>query len=105
MHVQCNVESFVRHVSDILHILSHLILGTRTDVEEQLEIEAMRQQEDVSLEQENEVMYQQESEPVQTSTCRESTEDFPPLLPDSMNLPPPEWPDSPLEENIPSDAK
>lgn len=75
------------------------------DLEEQLEIEAIRQQETVSITQENEAMFQQESTYVQTSSSRKSGEDFPPLLPDSMTLPPPEWPDSPMEDNITSDAE
>ncbi|XP_053179977.1 myotilin [Scomber japonicus] len=80
------------------------ILEVYNDLEEQLEIEAIRQQETVSITQENEAMFQQESAYVQTSSFRKSGEDFPPLLPDSMTLPPPEWPDSPMEDNITSDA-
>lgn len=62
------------------------------DLEEQLE----SQQEAVSLSQEKEEVFQQE-----TSSSRKSGEDFPCELPDSMTLPPPEWPDSPLEDNMP----
>ncbi|XP_071313881.1 palladin isoform X2 [Trachinotus anak] len=72
------------------------ILEVYSDLEEQLEIEAIRQQETVSLKQEDEAVFHQE-----TSCSRKNMEDFPCLLPDSMNLPPPEWPDSPLEDNIP----
>ncbi len=60
------------------------------DMEEQLEIEAVCQQEAVSLRQEKEAVLQQES-----------SEDFPSELPDCVTLPPPEWPDSPPEDNIP----
>lgn len=67
----------------------------RVDLEEQ-EIEAVRQQEAVSLRQEKEAALQQE-----TSSSRISSEDFPSELPDSMTLPPPEWPESPPEDNIP----
>lgn len=66
------------------------------DLEEQLEVEAIRQQETVSLRQGEETVFQQE-----TSSSRKSTEDLPPPLPDSTYLPPPEWPDCPLEDNIP----
>ncbi|XP_044060898.1 LOW QUALITY PROTEIN: palladin [Siniperca chuatsi] len=72
------------------------ILEVYNDLEEQLEIEAIRQQEAVSLREEKEEVFQQE-----TSSSRKSSEDFPSELPDSMTLPPPEWPDSPLEDNIP----
>ncbi|XP_056238728.1 myopalladin isoform X2 [Seriola aureovittata] len=72
------------------------ILEVYNDLEEQLEIEAIRQQETVSLQQEDEAVFQQEM-----SSSRKSSGDFPPLLPDSMNLPPPDWPDSPLEDDIP----
>ncbi|KAM7417126.1 hypothetical protein PAMA_016978 [Pampus argenteus] len=80
------------------------ILEVYNDLEEQLEIEAIRQQEVISLRQENEALFQEESTSVQTSSSRKSSEDFPPLLHDSMTLPPPEWPDSPLEDNIPDVA-
>lgn len=66
------------------------------DLEEQLEIEAVRQQEALSLRQEKEAAFQQE-----TSSSRKSSEDFLSELPDSMSLPPPEWPDTPQEDNIP----
>ncbi|XP_029297005.1 palladin isoform X2 [Cottoperca gobio] len=72
------------------------ILEVYNDLEEQLEVEATRHQEEVFLRQEKEAEFQQE-----TSSFRESSEDFPSELPDSMTLPPPEWPDSPLEDNIP----
>ncbi|XP_027136887.1 palladin isoform X2 [Larimichthys crocea] len=67
------------------------ILEVYNDLEEQLEIEAIRQQEAVPVREEDKAMFEPES-----------SEDFPSELPDSMNLPPPEWPDSPLEENIPT---
>uniref|UniRef100_A0A673CIX6 Myotilin n=2 Tax=Sphaeramia orbicularis TaxID=375764 RepID=A0A673CIX6_9TELE len=47
-------------------------------------------------------MFQQECASVQTSSSRKSSEDFPPVLPESVTLPPPEWPDTLLEGNIPS---
>ncbi|KAM8732532.1 palladin isoform 1-T1 [Acanthopagrus schlegelii] len=72
------------------------ILEVYEDLEEQLEIEAVHHQEAVSLRQKEEALFQQE-----TSSSLKSSEDFPFELPDSMTLPPPEWPDSPLEDNIP----
>ncbi|XP_033489180.1 palladin isoform X2 [Epinephelus lanceolatus] len=72
------------------------LLEVYNDLEEQLEIEAVGQQESVSLRQEREAVFQQE-----TSSFRQSTEDFPSQLPDSTTLPPPEWPDSTLEDDIP----
>nr|XP_043895450.1 myopalladin isoform X2 [Solea senegalensis] len=72
------------------------ILEVYNDLEEQLEIEAIRQQESVSVKQEDESMFQQDT------FTRQSTDDFPPPLPDSMHLPPPEWPDSPLPADIPA---
>lgn len=72
-------------------------LALHTDLEEQLEIEAIRQQETVSVREEEKAMFEQE-----TSSSRKISEDFPSEQPDSMNLPPPDWPDSPLEENIPA---
>uniref|UniRef100_A0A096LX65 Myotilin n=1 Tax=Poecilia formosa TaxID=48698 RepID=A0A096LX65_POEFO len=36
----------------------------------------------------------------ETASFRRSIEDLPPVLPDCMNLPPPEWPDSPLKDSI-----
>ena len=66
------------------------------DLEEQLEIEAVHHQEAVSLRQKEEALFQQE-----TSSSLKSSEDFPFELPDSTTLPPPEWPDSPPEDNIP----
>ncbi|KAM9741805.1 palladin isoform 2-T2 [Menidia menidia] len=69
------------------------ILEVYNDLEEQLEVEAVRQQEVVSHSQE----FQQG-----TLSSLKSSEDFPPVLPDCLNLPPPEWPDSPFEDNSPS---
>uniref|UniRef100_UPI0037E97A83 palladin n=1 Tax=Semicossyphus pulcher TaxID=241346 RepID=UPI0037E97A83 len=68
------------------------ILEVYHDMEEQLEIEAIRQQEAVSLGQEEEAVFQEE-----TSSSRKSPLDFPSELPDSMFLPAPEWPVSPLD--------
>ncbi|XP_026213515.1 myopalladin isoform X2 [Anabas testudineus] len=72
------------------------MLEVYNDLEEQLEMEAVHQQEAVSLSQEREAVLHQE-----TSSSRKSTEVFSPVLCDSTNLPPPEWPDSPLEDNFP----
>ncbi|XP_062249312.1 myopalladin isoform X2 [Platichthys flesus] len=72
------------------------ILEVFNDLEEQLEIEAIRQQEAVPLQQENEAVFQQDM------STRLGSDDFPPPLPDSMYLPPPEWPDSPLEDSMPA---
>nr|XP_019942042.1 PREDICTED: palladin-like [Paralichthys olivaceus] len=72
------------------------VLEVFNDLEEQLEVEAIRQQEAVSLQQENEAVFQQDM------STRLGSNDFPSPLPDSMNLPPPEWPDSPLEDNMPA---
>ncbi|XP_034740043.1 palladin isoform X2 [Etheostoma cragini] len=72
------------------------ILEVYNDLEEQLEVEAVREQEALSLRQEKEAVFCQE-----TSSIRNSSGDFPSELPDSMTLPPPEWPDSPLEDDIP----
>ncbi|XP_036932830.1 palladin isoform X2 [Acanthopagrus latus] len=72
------------------------ILEVYEDLEEQLEIEAVHHQEAVSLRQKEEALFQQE-----TSSSLKSSEDFPFELPDSTTLPPPEWPDSPPEDNIP----
>ncbi|XP_034453338.1 myopalladin isoform X1 [Hippoglossus hippoglossus] len=72
------------------------ILEVFNDLEEQLEIEAIRQQEAVPLQQENEAVFQQDM------STRLGSDDFPPPLPDSMNLPPPEWPDSPVEDYMPA---
>ncbi|XP_047440881.1 myopalladin isoform X2 [Mugil cephalus] len=73
------------------------ILEVYNDLEEQLEIEALRQHESMSLREENEAVFQQE-----TLSSRTTSEGFPSVLPDCVNLPPPEWPDSPLEDNIPA---
>ncbi|XP_032410090.1 palladin [Xiphophorus hellerii] len=71
-------------------------LEVYNDLEEQLEVEAIRQQEAQSLSQEDsEAEHHQE-----TTSFGRSIEGFPPVLPDCMNLPPPEWPDSPLEDSI-----
>lgn len=80
------------------------ILEVYNDLEEQLEIEAIRQQEAATLTQEDKLLFQQENVSVQTSSSTKSSQDFPPLLPDSMTLPPPEWPDSPMEDNTPTVA-
>ncbi|AWP12498.1 putative myotilin [Scophthalmus maximus] len=68
------------------------ILEVYNDLEEQLEIEALRQQEAV---------FQQETPPPGQSGG-DDDDDFPPPLPDSVNLPPPEWPESPFEDNVPA---
>ncbi|KAF3837956.1 hypothetical protein F7725_009724 [Dissostichus mawsoni] len=67
------------------------ILEVYNDLEEQLEVEAASQQVAASLRQEQEAMFHQET----------FSDDFPSELPDSMTLPPPEWPESPLEDNSP----
>ncbi|XP_041845691.1 myopalladin-like [Melanotaenia boesemani] len=72
------------------------MLEVYNDLEEQLEVEAIRQQEAVSEREVKEAEFQEES-----LSSMKTCEDFPPVLPDSMNLPPPEWPDSPLEVHIP----
>lgn len=59
----------------------------------ELELEAVGQEEAVSLRQEKEAPLGQV-----TSSCRTSREDFPAELPDSITLPPPDWP-----ENLPDD--
>uniref|UniRef100_A0A147B340 Myotilin n=1 Tax=Fundulus heteroclitus TaxID=8078 RepID=A0A147B340_FUNHE len=56
----------------------------------------MEQQEALSFCRDNEPEYLQES-----ASFGRSSEDFPPVLPDCVNLPPPEWPDSPSEDNLP----
>lgn len=66
------------------------------DLEEQLEAEAAGQQEEVPPLRRKEAAFQHE-----TASFGESADDFPPELPDSMTLPPPEWPDSPVEDNKP----
>ncbi|KAF0039693.1 hypothetical protein F2P81_007928 [Scophthalmus maximus] len=71
------------------------ILEVYNDLEEQLEIEALRQQEAV---------FQQETPPPGQSGG-DDDDDFPPPLPDSVNLPPPEWPESPFEDNVPAADK
>ncbi|CAI5651391.1 myopalladin isoform X1 [Oreochromis niloticus] len=71
------------------------MLEVYDDLDEQLEAEAIHQ-EAVSIRQDKEAMFQQE-----TLSSRASSGDFPPGLSDSMNLPPPEWPDSALEDDIP----
>ncbi|KAM7000727.1 palladin isoform 2-T2 [Tautogolabrus adspersus] len=73
------------------------LLEVYDDMEEQLEIEAIRQQEAAPLRQEEgEAVFQDEM------SSRKSTEDFPSDIPDSLTLPAPEWPDSPLEDNLPT---
>lgn len=62
----------------------------------ELELEAVRQEEEVSLRQEREAPLRQE-----TTSSRISSEDFPTELPDSMTLPPPAWPESLPDDNIP----
>ncbi|XP_060904744.1 myopalladin isoform X1 [Labrus mixtus] len=76
------------------------LLEVYDDMEEQLEIEAICQQEAAPLrqeEEEGEAAFQDEM-----MSSRKSTEDFPADIPDSLTLPAPEWPDSPLEDNLPS---
>ncbi|XP_015244618.1 PREDICTED: palladin-like [Cyprinodon variegatus] len=55
------------------------------------------QQEALSFSQENETEHHQEN-----TSYRRSDEDFPPELPDCVNLPPPEWPDGSLEDSLPA---
>ncbi|XP_014905052.1 palladin isoform X2 [Poecilia latipinna] len=71
-------------------------LEVYNDLEEQLEVEAIHQQEALSLSQEDSEAEHHE----ETASFRRSIEDLPPVLPDCMNLPPPEWPDSPLKDSI-----
>ncbi|XP_041653251.1 myopalladin isoform X2 [Cheilinus undulatus] len=73
------------------------ILEVYDDVEETLEMEAIRQQEAASLRREEHAVFQEEM-----VSSRKSTEDFPPDLPGSKTLPAPEWPDSPREDSLPS---
>ncbi|KAF3693571.1 Myotilin 57 kDa cytoskeletal protein [Channa argus] len=70
------------------------VLEVYDDLEEQLEIEAVRQQEAVSVRQEKEAVVHHE-----TFSSNKSNEVL--LLSDSMNLPPLDWPDCPLEDEIP----
>ncbi|XP_068596905.1 myotilin [Brachionichthys hirsutus] len=74
-------------------------LEVYNDLQEQLEIEAARQQEAVSLKQakEEEAVHQQD-----VDSCSKDSEEFPSELPDPVALPPPEWPDSPAFDNIPA---
>uniref|UniRef100_A0AAQ4S783 Ig-like domain-containing protein n=1 Tax=Gasterosteus aculeatus aculeatus TaxID=481459 RepID=A0AAQ4S783_GASAC len=72
------------------------VLEVYNDLEEQLEAEAAGQQEEVPPLRRKEAAFQHE-----TASFGESADDFPPELPDSMTLPPPEWPDSPVEDNKP----
>ncbi|KAL6118086.1 myot [Pungitius sinensis] len=69
-------------------------LEVYSDLEEQLEAEAAGQREEVSPLRRKEAAFQHE-----TPSFGEGADDFPPELPDSMTLPPPEWPDSPVEDN------
>lgn len=76
-----------------LYCWSHIPVVTFTpgaDLEEELEYEAVQQQQEEGNSHRQEKV--KDSPP-------ESSEDFPPELPNLMNLPPPEWPDSPLEDN------
>ncbi|TNN51965.1 Palladin [Liparis tanakae] len=77
---------------------SSALLDVYNDLEEQLEVEAACLQEAVSPRQQMEAEYQQD-----TSSFGEGDDDddFPSELPDSMTLPPPEWPDSPEEDSMP----
>lgn len=68
---------------------------THADLEEQQEVESIRQQQVASYRLEKEAMLQQD-----TVYSRESSEDVPAVLPDLKSLPPPEWPESPSENNI-----
>nr|XP_020451062.1 palladin-like [Monopterus albus] len=68
-------------------------LKVYNDLEEQLETEALRQHLEVSLKQEEETVSQQ---------GRTSSEDFTSVLPDPLSLLPCEWPDSTLEDHIPT---
>ncbi|XP_074530400.1 palladin [Halichoeres trimaculatus] len=72
------------------------LLEVYNDVEEQIEIEAIHQQETTPVRQEEGVMFQGGA-----VSSEKSSEDFPSEPPDSMTLPAPEWPDSPLEDNLP----
>ncbi|XP_054648896.1 palladin [Dunckerocampus dactyliophorus] len=74
------------------------LLEVYNDLEEQLEIEAIRQQEAESLIEAKEAAFQQESAPLHT--C----DDFPTLLPDSVSLLPPDWASSSLDDNFTSGA-
>ncbi|KAM6924016.1 palladin [Xenentodon cancila] len=73
------------------------MLEVYSDLEEQLDVEAFRHQQAASHSQEIEAKLQQD-----TTSSRKTSEDFPAVLPDLMSLPPPEWPDSPSEDNIPA---
>ncbi|XP_017278644.1 palladin [Kryptolebias marmoratus] len=72
------------------------MLEVYNDLEEQLEVEAIPPQEAVSCK-DSEVDFYQD-----TPSSGKSSEDFPAALPDFVNLPPPEWPSSPLEDNVPA---
>uniref|UniRef100_A0A3B3DS08 Palladin-like n=1 Tax=Oryzias melastigma TaxID=30732 RepID=A0A3B3DS08_ORYME len=65
------------------------------DLEEQLEFEAMQQQQERISHRQEKV----KDSSLETASSRQSCDDFPPELPNLMNLPPPEWPDSPLDDN------
>lgn len=88
----CTYHNFVQLN---VHRVTLLLYTPHADLDEQLEAEAIHQ-EAVSIRQDKEAMFQQE-----TLSSRASSGDFPPGLSDSMNLPPPEWPDSALEDDIP----
>ncbi|XP_077434793.1 uncharacterized protein LOC144059523 [Vanacampus margaritifer] len=68
------------------------MLDVYNDIEEQLEIEAIRQQEAECFVESNEAEFQLESAPL--NAC----EDFPTVLPDSVIVPLPDWPSSSLED-------
>ncbi|XP_030594926.1 palladin [Archocentrus centrarchus] len=70
------------------------VLEVYDDLDEQLEVETVHQ-DAYSVRQEEEAMFQQETLSSRTS------KDFPPVLSDSMNLPPPEWPDDTTDDDIP----
>ncbi|KAM9850129.1 uncharacterized protein ACBR49_007353 [Aulostomus maculatus] len=74
------------------------MLEVYDDLEEQLEMEDICQQETVTLVQEKEAVLQQES--ILTSSRAENHQDLPATLPDSMTLPPTEWPESPPADPI-----
>uniref|UniRef100_A0A8C6M410 Myotilin n=1 Tax=Nothobranchius furzeri TaxID=105023 RepID=A0A8C6M410_NOTFU len=69
------------------------MLEVYNDLEEQLNVEAIHQQEAGC--------HRQEEAKLHEGTSSPRSEDIPPVLPDCVNLPPPEWPESPLEDNIP----
>lgn len=65
-----------------------------TDMEEQLEMEAVHQQKMVSAQEDVEDMFH-------PGTCgRQSCEDSPPPFSDSMNPDPPDWPDVCVDDDV-----